>query len=311
MKKRIRIGLIIFILFLCSVAFVCYRNREFDFDYELKNGGVRLTKYIGHEDTITLPKRVVGFSVVGCEDDVFQNINYPHTVIIPDEMTYFASFKNDSMLEKVVFEKSEFVKIIDEQFMNCTNLKEVQGLEYTRRIGDRAFMNCEKLDVNLSDLKGRDFNGFGNNVFDGTMFEKSMEDSEYTVVGGGRLIFYNGPIDEIVIPKGVEYICNETLFKPDEADKVQRIYMPDSVGCLYFEVPKNVEVIFYSEENWTHDFEFLIENSINGTVVAEENEEITDACKERGIEFRSITPEELDVYKKKMKIADEEYKLNK
>ncbi len=132
-----------------------------------------------------------------------------------------------------------------------------------------------------------------------TNFVKNHKNDMYYVVGDNVLLFYNGPIDEIIIPEGIKYLYNYYLYDLEKEASVKKMYLPDSICGLHIRIQENAEAYFGMNE-----IKGLDEcSNLNGTLVAPEGSYIQQYCKDNGLKFRVMTEEEETIWREKTEAA--------
>ncbi|WP_155951055.1 hypothetical protein [Pseudobutyrivibrio sp. MD2005] len=134
-----------------------------------------------------------------------------------------------------------------------------------------------------------------------TNFKKNHEDDKYYVVGDNVLLFYNGPIDEIIIPEGIKYLYNYHLYDLEKEELEGKMYIPESICGLNIEIPENVEAFF-----GTNEINGIDDCSIDGTLVAPEGSYVQQYCEENDVSFRVMTEEEEAIWREKTEAAASE-----
>jgi hypothetical protein len=98
-------------------------NPASDFEWEITDGGVRITNYIGDSTEVVIPKIIAGAYVISIGREAFAHRSAITSVVIPDTV---------SVIER-------------EAFAGCANLSSVTIPDSVWRIGDRAFEGCTSL----------------------------------------------------------------------------------------------------------------------------------------------------------------------
>ena len=226
--------------------------------------------------------------------------------------------ENNNDITSVYIEKQSDDKKWGEDIRHCQNIESVKFEEGTRIIRT-DICNSPKLKT-LTFPNGVEeiYSAFANNgleevyfpktvvyisgsSFNGNDFVKNHEDQKYYVVGDNVLLFYNGPIDEIIIPEGIKYLYNYYLFSEEDKELVEKIYLGESICGLSIEIPENCEAYFGANE-----LKGLDDCIIHGTIVAPENSYVQKYCEKNGLNFRVMTEEEEAIWREKTEAASSE-----
>ena len=148
-----------------------------DYRYVIKANGVKITKYTGKAEKVTIPAKIAGKKVVTIGHWAFRNNSKIKQVKIPDNVNKidFSAFEGCNKLKKVTLPKKlkkiesdafegtaittitipDGVKRINySAFRNCKNLKKVTLGDNVKIIDMLAFDNCEKLKtINLEKVE--------------------------------------------------------------------------------------------------------------------------------------------------------------
>lgn len=257
---------------------------------------VYIVDYRGDGDVV-LPKKILFCDVIGYKSEVFKEDENIKTVFISnnpqdDISTIFHGCNN---LTKVTYEEGTKVSY-DYYFAGCGKLNTVnfpEGIEYL--YGDGAFAGTNISDVYIpSSVKHMD------SFFSNTPFAEKHKDDKYYVAGEGVLVFYNGPQDEIVIPKGVTCVGEGVLDIYNRADNAS-IYMSDSVKTMDL-ILRDDDTLYLG--NGEYDLGYI--KTYHGTIVAPEGSYMEQFCKENNLNFRVMTEEEEATWREKTEAAASE-----
>lgn len=92
--------------------------------YKDYKDGISILGYTGGESVITIPDTIEEKEVKEIAESAFEDNKYIETVVLPKTLTSIDSYS----------------------FYNCSNLKEVKGLEHVNNMEKAAFKNCTSLD---------------------------------------------------------------------------------------------------------------------------------------------------------------------
>lgn len=136
------------VIIMLAIATSCSGTKESpieDFEYEIKDGEIIITEYIGSERVISIPSKIEERPVTVIGSKAFEKYDLI-SVVIPDTVTEIKSeaFRDCVCLETIKF--SEQLKIIgDKAFYNCEVLASVDLPKNLEWIGDDAFDRCNSL----------------------------------------------------------------------------------------------------------------------------------------------------------------------
>ncbi len=199
-------------------------NDQFDFD--IKNSGIRITKYVGTETKVMIPDTIAGLPVLYIGDSAFR-MNY--------------------LLEEVVFPDG-LIEIEGNAFYNCMSLKKINIPSGLQCIGQEAFDSCYKLesDIILPD-------GFVN--LEPQAFEHCKSITRVRIPGSasvGDCAFAQCTLlSDVTIEEGFRYLSNAVF---SECSALTSIVLPESLlligtnafyrtGLQSIHIPKSVSLI--------------------------------------------------------------------
>lgn len=266
--------------------FDCYFNSEKD--------GVSIEGFHG-SGILVLPCEVLGKPVYNIED-IENNEDITGVVISknPANKYWGIDVQKCDNLQSVEYENG--TKIANGDFYGCKKLKQLIFPEGVEKI--TAWYANTGLEEVFFPETVKNVNGYH---FNRTEFEERHKKDKYYSVGDSVLLFYNGPIDEIVIPAGIKYLYNFDLFTAEEKKDVKRVYFPDSLVALNVEIPDDCEAYFGEKQ-----IDGLDKCAIDGTVIALAKSPVETYCKEHNIKFRAMTEEEEAVWREKTEAASSE-----
>jgi hypothetical protein len=118
-------------------ADVAVGNQQSDYNFEVRDGEVTVTRYTGSGSSVTVPAELGGYPVVGIGHHSFRDTEVV-SVVIPSGVTWIG----------------------DDAFYNCLNLTSVTIPDSVAFVGDYAFFHCSSLrSVALPDNVTRIENG--------------------------------------------------------------------------------------------------------------------------------------------------------
>ena len=117
-----------------------------EFEFKVIDNGICVTKYIGKENNVVIPKMIKGKHVVNLGRNCFENNNNLTRVSIPNgvmRISHYAFF-GCSKLKSVKMSNS--VKYIgDSAFSRCSSLSSIDLPSKVMSIGSFAFHDCSSL----------------------------------------------------------------------------------------------------------------------------------------------------------------------
>lgn len=265
MVAQVRTGIIVCILVAGAVWwFVPYhhavrgRDKHAGYEYYIVKDVIYLSKYIGNDKVVHVPKRLKGRKVV-IDSYCFSGTNIEE-VYIPltvemkaaafrlceklrkvqgsgNRIIYSTTFAKDISLEEVSF-RYEIEGIEKEAFTECEKLKTVDFIGTVRYLRSYAFKNTDIEELPVMEK----LEYVGANVFKGTPWEEKQK-GDYIVVGS-TLQFYKGFEEVVHIPEGITAIRAAFLYREEHPLQAKEVYIPGSVRSL----GRNA---FYGQENVT------------------------------------------------------------
>ena len=117
-----------------------------DYQYEVRNGGIYITSYIGHDYEVRVPAEIDGLPVRTIGLNAFSSRYEVETVILPEGLTALDknAFRYCPGLLSVEL-PSTLKTIGDHAFFLCESLTEITIPEGVTDIGERAFQGCSRL----------------------------------------------------------------------------------------------------------------------------------------------------------------------
>ena len=117
-----------------------------DYDYEIKEDGVEITKYNGNGGDVVIPSKIDGKKVIGIGYRAFLDCSSLTSVMIPDSVSSIgiSAFYGCSSLTSVSIPDS-VTSIKDSAFYGCSSLTSVSIPDSVTSIGDHAFQSCSSL----------------------------------------------------------------------------------------------------------------------------------------------------------------------
>jgi len=297
-KQKIFIVLFILITVVCllfiKILSIGFWHDDYHYRFSLEETRIVIDGYHGEDEYVEIPTHLGPFKV-SLTSGVYDNNSIIKKIFVPMGLSEGYVFNNCSNLHEVEFEQG--ITSINTRFKKCYNLEKVIIPESVTEIGVYAFASCK----NVSDVKiPTSVKYIGLDAFYNTNFETQHADNKYYIVGDGILLFYNGPQDCIVIPKGIRQ-CNHLYFEDKETCYV---YYPETVTDAYLYIPKNVVAYFGDEAinfRAIDDYQYSA-----GLFVAPAGSYVEEYCKENNLKFRPMTEEEEKEWREKTEAAASE-----
>lgn len=161
MKKRLLLFGMILVIVIALCACGGRESPAEDFQFEMVNGEIVITGYVGVDREIHIPKKIDDRPVTIIGEEAFSGYDLTY-IAMPDTVREIRemAFSGCRCLEKVQF--SERLEIImEDAFANCEVLEEIQLPDALLKINDDAFRSSGLVSVSLPD----GLQLIGNNAF--------------------------------------------------------------------------------------------------------------------------------------------------
>ena len=193
------------------------------FAFSVENGEYILIKYIGNNETITLPLATNGKDYTVKMESTGKAKN----VIIPNEMTKIddSAFKNCTGLASITIPDS-VMSIGDSAFYNCCSLTGIAIPNSVTSIGDSAFWSCKSFtSITIPDS----VTSIGSCAFrDCSSLESIAIPNSVTSIGDGAFNDCSS-LTSITIPDGVTTIERNVFYR---CSSLTSVTIPDSVTSI-------------------------------------------------------------------------------
>ena len=198
-----------------------------DYDYEIKEDGVEITKYNGNGGDVVIPSKIDGKKVIGIGYRAFLDCSSLTSVMIPDSVSSIgiSAFYGCSSLTSVSIPDS-VTSIGDHAFQSCSSLTSVSIPDSVSSIGDHAFFECTSLtSVSIPDsvtsIKDSAFQNCS------SLTSVSIPDSVTSI---GHYAFENcNSLTSVSIPDSVTSI---EYYAFENCSSLTSITIPDSVTSI-------------------------------------------------------------------------------
>ena len=123
-----------------------------DFEYQIYDSSVTITKYTGSAESVTIPSKIAGYKVTEIFEWAFSDSTKLKSVSIPNSVTDigWGAFENCTSLSSVEIKSSDSISthIYDRAFYGCKSLKSIVipgNIEFMWVGGGCAFGECTSL----------------------------------------------------------------------------------------------------------------------------------------------------------------------
>lgn len=119
-----------------------------DFDYEIVDGGVTITKYKGKDSNVVIPEDIKGVPVVEVGFYAFEADGNVKTISLPESVTSIGegAFLSCSALEQINL-PTGLTEIGEGAFAGCASISEITVPAAVKRIHEGAFAGCTSLKI--------------------------------------------------------------------------------------------------------------------------------------------------------------------
>ena len=268
MKRILTVALVFMMLFACAACNTEAAkpprnpNPASDFEYEISDSGVSITKYIGTAADVVIPDSIENMPVSGIYMFAFHRSDIK-SVDIPDTVIGIgnAAFYECKNLETVKF-GANIIAIEEYAFYNCTSLKEAYLPKTLKMLKTKAFAGCTSLETVFipASLTIKTI-VWSMETFSGAAALKNIifEDGVKTL--GPYATFYKCvSLEKIIIPDSIERMgdpaflgcinLKEIVFNGDAPE-----FNADSYGCDPFgifpyasEESKSVKIYYHADK---------------------------------------------------------------
>lgn len=205
------------------------RKRNRNYKYCKSNDCIEITKYIGKEKNVTIPKEIDGLKVSSIGNNAFKNsgilsVKMPDTILEIKEN----AFSYCKKLEKIEF-SPKCEKLCRESFSHCKKITSIELPDSVTEIAGRTFFGCSSLTtVTLPNaikvLHGKCFKQCSSlkeiripetvesihlECFSGCTSLKNIDMPENLKETQSGVFKYCKALKSIVLPKGLNYLAGE------------------------------------------------------------------------------------------------------
>ena len=221
MKHRIIALCLVLLMTLCLLPQVSAGAPEALWEYEQTEGGIRLTKYRGTEEDLTIPTELAGKMVVAIGDGCFRDNTRLETVEIPYGIR---SIGNEAFYRCTAMTKATIggtVNTIGERAFARTNIASMHIPGSVHTIGSEAFLGCEGL-LNIAFEGGLEDAGdlFPTSDGEGT---GSVKMSEGVRTLGSRVFYDCVNLTRMQVPASITTIGDQAIgYKTGDSGAVKQ-----------------------------------------------------------------------------------------
>ena len=266
-----------------------------DFEYEINDSSVAITKYTGSAETVTIPSKIAGYRVAYIDQYAFYACANLSSIVIPNSVTTigWGAFSSCTSLSSVIIQRGvinidgdafygcsslsnitipdSVTEIYERAFSSCTSLKSVTIPNSVTSIGNAAFSNC----VSLSSIViPNSVKSLGHDAFENcTSLSSVIIMSGVTSIGADA--FYGcSSLSNITIPDSVTEIYDgafsKTKWFDNQSDGV--VYAGKVAYTYKGDMPKNTKILLrqdtksisrYAFSDCTNLTDIVIPNSVN------------------------------------------------
>lgn len=207
-----------------GVLTVSASSQEGDFVYEVTNGKVIITRYVGSNTEVYFPSTLNGRQVDGIGKHVIFNADEITKVVVPEGVTFiedYAFYESKGLREA---ELPDGLKTIGKSAFNyCKQLQEITIPETVSLIDEKAFIGCKSI---TSLVIPGSVRSLGKYAFAGCDLLKEVTFSEGLTEIGDNAFSSCPEISTITLPEGLSKI-GESAFQG--CAKLSEITLPNSV----------------------------------------------------------------------------------
>ncbi len=277
-----------------------------DFEYTIENNNVTITKYIGNDETVIIPKEINGKPVTalkGSEDGkmgCFQRCASVKSIVIPDGISMIGNylFSDCTSLEEILIPDS-VTKIGEFSFNNCNSLKTVVIPKNVTAIGLSAFNNCSSIESitipeRVTTLERAVFNNcsklreiilpenlttVSSNAFAQCVSLENIAIPDTVTLLGDYSFSYCSGLKHVNIPKGISSI---TLGTFSNCTSLKKIEIPENIEVIstqaFGSCTSLEEVIISNGVSSISSYSFAECNSLKNVTIPKSVTEIDDKC---------------------------------
>lgn len=244
-KLLLTMAVIVFATMICC-SMSAFALTEGDWEFQLLDNEVTITKYIGDGGDVVVPETIAGCPVTKVDSGVFKGKHVVsidlqaklkavpdyllawheelETVTLPDGIETIAGFNECINLKKINI-PSSVKKIVGNAFYRCSALTSITLPESIEEIGNEAFYATGITEIDLSNVK----NGYGERAI---MYCENLKSVKLSanVAGISERMFYGcKALTDVEIPNGVTSIGNEAFYK---CSALKEIILPSSLKSI-------------------------------------------------------------------------------
>ena len=203
-----------------------------DFEYEINDSSVAITKYTGSAETVTIPSKIAGYRVAYIDQYAFYACTNLSSIVIPNSVTTigWGAFSSCTSLSSVIIQRGvinidgdafygcsslsnitipdSVTEIYERAFSSCTSLKSVTIPNSVTSIGNAAFSNC----VSLSSIViPNSVKSLGHDAFENCTSLSSVIIMSGVISIGSKAFSDCTNLSDIIIPDSITYIASDAF----------------------------------------------------------------------------------------------------
>ncbi len=209
-----------------------------DFEYEIIDNEIRITKYVGHDPIVLIPVTIDGYEVTVIGEQAYYGNNHLNLLILPYCLKKIEKIAFSHTGISLLYIPEACMTIEAEAFSYNQYLKKVFMAKNIKDIDPTAFIACPQLDGYYVETNNPYFSSI-----DGVLFSKDLtslirypegkQDATYVVPETVKTIknnafVYCSYIENIVLPQHLESIYSWAFVKCHMSE----IVIPDSVRYM-------------------------------------------------------------------------------
>lgn len=207
---------------------------------------IRIENFAFH-DCVSLKDIILPVSLQEIGISAFENCRSIKEIDIPRKIHIIdkSVFSGCSALEKVKFKGINSITLSENSFMDCINLKFMEGLKRVSKIGRNTFRNCDSLESisfssNLKEIC--------DSAFSGCHSLKNVDFSDCDIDHVPERLFYDCcSLNEIILPDTIECIEDKSFFGCENIENINFSSRLRSIGRYAFYGCKKITSISFSK----------------------------------------------------------------
>ena len=228
MKKRF-FALLLASLTALSVlaALPAAAKKSGDWDYTAKDGEARINKYLGSNESVTVPAEIAGNRVTTIDVGAFKNLTFIKEVKVPATVKQIANSAFSACASLIKISLSDNLTSIGQNaFKDCASLTEIAIPDEVTSIGSSAFSGCSSL---VRATLPAAATSLGENLFKDCVSLSDVEIPDGVTVIPRALFRGCKALGVVAIPGSVQVICGYAFCG---CEKLTSVTIPKSVTAI-------------------------------------------------------------------------------